>query len=103
MQNPVHAFEAHQAALERSITAGRTGPAQNAPVPLVLPAGTLPSHPTSLPAAPAPAATLPNGVQPTEISQKMLDALDKYMQMEREKKADPASPPAAGSSVDMAL
>jgi hypothetical protein len=81
-------FIAHNAMLERQLTAGSQTPASTKPVPLVLPAGTLPSvHPV----APVPAA-------PVDISKKMLDALDKYMKLEkdrekeREKAATPAPP-----------
>jgi hypothetical protein len=95
------AFEAHQAALERSITAGRTGPTPTPPVPLVLPAGTLLNRPPMVP-APAPGAPPPNPAQPIDVPQKMLDALDKYMQLERDRKGSTAPPP-AGSSLDLAL
>ncbi|HXQ53530.1 MAG TPA: hypothetical protein VN802_20735 [Stellaceae bacterium] len=77
----------HNAATERQITAGaRPAAAQTAPVPLVLPAGTLPATRSTSAAfaAPAPAS-------PTDVSQKMLDALDKYMRLEQERKAKPGT------------
>jgi hypothetical protein len=84
------ALIAHNAKLERQIGAGvRAGPSL-VPVPLVLPAGALPSHVAAFaPAAPSPGT-------PVDISQKMLDGLDKYRRLEQERKAAP-------QGVDLAL
>jgi hypothetical protein len=135
-QTAAHAFEAHQAMLERSITAGRTGPVPTAPVPLVLPAGTLLSRvepspvrrSANAPTAPSPgttatgtataapanasgasgapaageAASAASGLPPN-VSQKMLDALDKYMQLERAREKKDGTTPATGAALDLAL
>jgi hypothetical protein len=75
-------------------------------VPLVLPPGALPAQPApnaatvAAAAAAAPAAPATPG-QPLDVSQKMLDALDKYMRLEQQRKA--ASPAAPASSVDLTL
>jgi hypothetical protein len=83
----------HNAATERQITAGaRAAPARTAPVPLVLPAGTLPpARVTPAPIPPIPpiptSNAAPSGGVPIDVSQKMLDALDKYMRLEQDRKA----------------
>ncbi len=66
-------------------------------VPLALPAGALPANAAST--VPAP----PNPQRPVDISQKMLDALDKYQRLEkqRESSGSPSQPATAG--VDLAL
>lgn len=85
-QDPARAFLARNAALERQIGTGT----RSTPVPLVPPAGALPAGRAAAPTA-SPAA-------PVDISQKMLDALDKYMRLEKERKAGAATP-----GVDLAL
>jgi hypothetical protein len=90
-ESPAQAIRDHNAALQRQIAAGTV--ARSDPVPLIPPAGSLPAGRVSGPAA-APAAP----PAPLDISQKMLDALDKYMRLEKERKAGEAAP-----SVDFAL
>ncbi len=104
--NAAQEFVARQAALERQITNGPRPIPQTAPVPLVLPAGSLPPRPLQLPASTGSAAATvaappAAGVgAPVDISQKMLDALDKYMKLEKDReKAAPASVP----GVDLSL
>lgn len=87
--DPARALIDHNATVERQITAGtRTNP-----VPLIPPAGALPAARVS-----APASSPPNASTPLDISQKMLDALDKYMKLEKERNANTTQP-----SVDYAL
>jgi hypothetical protein len=84
-QDAVHAFLERKATLDRQIA----GPAaaRGTPVPLIPPAGSLPEGRVSgAVAAPAVSAA------PVDISQRMLDALDKYMRMEKEKKAGQPAP-----------
>jgi hypothetical protein len=98
-------FLAHNAALQREISAGQHAPT-TALVPLTLPAGTLPAGralnlpaptaPTAATAASATPAQPPVAGAPLDVSQKMLDALDKYMKLEQERKA-------ATPQVDLAL
>ena len=95
--NAARALINHNAALERQIGAGvRAGPPL-VPVPLVLPAGTLLSggaglsRPTAVPAAPTPGT-------PIDISQKMLDGLDKYRRLEEQQQKAPPTP-----GIDLAL
>jgi len=91
-------FLAHTAAMQRQIAAGQHAPTA-APVPLNLPAGALPAgRPLNVPAPSAAAApTTPDSANtPLDVSQKMLDALDKYMKLEQERKA-------ATPQVDFAL
>jgi len=66
-------------------------------VPLALPAGSLPAADATTVAVPMP----PNPQKPVDISQKMLDALDKYQRLERERESSGPKPPASG--VDLAL
>ena len=87
--DPARALIEHNAALERQISSGT----RSNPVPLVPPAGALPAARVATPSA-TPAAT----ATPLDISQKMLDALDKYMKLEKERKAGATAP-----SVDYAL
>ena len=90
-------FLAHNATLERQITAGSRSAPATAPVPLVLPPGSL--EPPRI-AAPAPAAS----GAPIDISHKMLDALDKYMRLEQDRKAHPVpSDATAAAGVDLKL
>lgn len=101
--DPAQELAKHQAMIERSIAAGRNGPPPPRPVPLVLPPGTLPLRPSAAPLA-AAAHRPPDPAQPVDIPQKMLDALDKYRAMERQR-IDGAAPPAPppGSAVDVAM
>ena len=91
--DPAKAFLAHAAAVQRE-AAGPHGAVQmTAPVPLVMPAGSLPQHPVT----PATGPTAP-----TDISQKMLDALDKYMKLQQKREqSGPAEAPAG--TVDLTL
>ena len=87
---------AHNAMLERQISAGTRATPRTAPVPLVVPPGSVEMPRLAVPQAPAGA--------PLDISHKMLDALDKYMRLEQERKAHPAAPDAAAApSVDLSL
>jgi hypothetical protein len=72
-------------------------------VPLVLPPGSHPTQPAPNAATSAAAAAAPPATpgQPLDISQKMLDALDKYMRLEQQRKAASSSAPA--STVDLTL
>ncbi|HZT50338.1 MAG TPA: hypothetical protein VFA22_00305, partial [Stellaceae bacterium] len=88
-QDPVQALKMHNAVLERQIGT----PPQSKPVPLIPPAGALPADRLVAPAVPAGAPT-----GPVDISQKMLDALDKYMKLEKERKGAAVAP-----GVDLAL
>ncbi len=96
-------FLAHNASLQREISAGQHAPT-TALVPLTLPAGTLPAgRALNAPAPTVPAtaagatpAQPPAAGAPLDVSQKMLDALDKYMKLEQERKA-------ATPQVDLAL
>jgi hypothetical protein len=93
--DPAKAFLAHNAALERQLAAVPRTP-RTAPVPLVVPPGSLePPHLAAAPSAPG---------APLDVSHKMLDALDKYMQLEQQRKARPATPDApAPAGVDLSL
>lgn len=104
-------FLAQNAALQRT-TFGARSAAQTrtftAPVPLVLtgsalrppprPIASPVSAPTPVPAATAPAATnatsQPTPNTPIDVPQRMIDALDKYMQMQKQM-------PARGGAVDL--
>ncbi|HUZ72502.1 MAG TPA: hypothetical protein VMU87_05925 [Stellaceae bacterium] len=93
-------FLARNAALERQINNGSHVNLQTKPVPLELPPGTLlpqrlvmpaPTAPAAAPAPASPPAPAPGQGAPLDFSQKMLDALDKYMKLEKEReKAAPA-------------
>ena len=99
-----HDFLARNAALERSVSAGtRYAPGMSAPVPLMLPPGSL--QPPRLKAAPAAAtAAAPSQANtPIDIPQKMMDGLDKYMKLEQERRAQPAGSGAAPQAVDLSL
>jgi hypothetical protein len=109
VDNPgARALLARAAPLERVAPAApRSGATMTAPVPLDVPPGALP--PGSVPAGRLP--TL-QPAQPLDISQKMMDGLDKYMKLQDERKktgtpADPASGPAPGApptpGVDLSL
>ena len=87
--DPARTLRDHNAAVERQISAG----SRSNPVPLVPPAGALPAGRVSGPTVTPTAVTTP-----LDISQKMLDALDKYMKLEKERKASTTIP-----SVDYAL
>ena len=87
--DPARALIDHNAALERQISAGT----RSNPIPLVPPAGALPAARVS-----GPAVAPPNASTPLDISQKMLDALDKYMKLEKERNANTTQ-----TSVDYAL
>jgi hypothetical protein len=91
-------FLAHNAMLERQISAGSRGAPATSPIPLVLPPGSL-----TPPRATAAASSGSLG-GPIDISHKMLDALDKYMRLEQERKTHPM-PPDEGppASVDLSL
>jgi hypothetical protein len=93
--DPSQAFKAHNANLERHIAPEKSGGFTPTPlVPLVPPPGSLPAAPQ------VPAATARS--QPLDISQKMLDALDKYMHLEQERERK-AGAPSAAPAVDLAL
>lgn len=92
-QNPAsRAFLQRTAMLQRQISAGRNTDApqlNNHPVPLQLSGGLiLPSEstrPQTAPATPAAGqASSPVAVAPSQFSQKMLDALDKYRQLQQQ-------------------
>jgi hypothetical protein len=104
-QNPAsRAFLQRTAMLERQIAAGRNTAApqlNNHPVPLQLSGGLVlppesarpvPASPAAAPTSPAPAAAAaaagqaasPVAVAPSQFSQKMLDALDKYRQLQQQ-------------------
>ena len=89
--DPARTFLDRKAALDREI--GNASAVRGKPVPLIPPAGSLPPGEVSGP-MPAPPAT----ATPLDISQKMMDALDKYMRMEKERNAG-VTPP----SVDFAM
>ncbi len=93
-QTPAQQFLARNAgALRPAAAAPRAAGFQpTAPVPLVLPAGALPA---------AAAAAPPNPQAPVDISQKMMDALDKYMRLEREREAAGSKPDTP--ALDLAL
>ncbi len=74
-----------------------TGPQPTKIVPLALPAGTLPASAATT--VPAP----PNPQTPVDISQKMLDALDKYQRLEKQREATGAQTQPTPQGVDMAL
>jgi hypothetical protein len=81
--------------------AGATRPASGAQptkiVPLALPAGALPaSAATTVPAAPI-------AQTPVDISQKMLDALDKYQRLEKQRESAGSQAQPATAGVDLAL
>jgi hypothetical protein len=81
--------------------AGATRPASGAQptkiVPLALPAGALPpSAATTVPAAPM-------AQTPVDISQKMLDALDKYQRFEKQRESAGSQAQPATAGVDLAL
>lgn len=115
--NAAQAFIAHNAMLERQISTGVHAGPPSAPVPLVLPAGTLPygaagyarpfPSPAVAPVAPAAPQATPPKTPPTDIAQKILDGLDKYRRMEEERKTpapNPAAPTSApASGVDLSL
>jgi hypothetical protein len=94
--------------LERAAPASaRSGATMTAPVPLNVPPG-------ALPAGMVPAGRLPTlqPAQPLDISQKMMDGLDKYMKLQDDRKRpgaapNPASGPAPGApptpGVDLSL
>lgn len=94
-QDAARAFLAHNAALERQIAGPprSSAPPNSTPVPLMLPAGALPAVRPTAGVAPA------NPGPPLDISQKMLDALDKYQRLEKERRDAGAAAP----SVDLAL
>ena len=96
-------FLARNAALEHEVAAApRRASGATAPVPLVIPPGAL--QPPRL-AVPAGAAVPPEAPgAPLDISHKMLDALDKYMQLEQERKAHPTAPDGgAPPAVDLSM
>jgi hypothetical protein len=113
---PAHAMQGAPSAAEQAFlaqnaffqrTAQRqslTGRPITAPIPLqltgqVVPGSGRPSGaPTLLPSpSPSPAAAAPTPAQsgPIDVPQRMLDALDKYMQLQQQK-------PARGSEIDLA-
>jgi len=97
-------FLAHNAALDRQVAAGtRYAPGTSAPVPLVLPPGSL--SPPRLQAAPAATAATAQAQAntPIDIPQKMMTGLDKYMKLEQERRAQPTGDGAAPKSVDLSL
>jgi hypothetical protein len=89
--DPAKAFLARTAAMQRQAAGPKSTVQMTAPVPLVMPPGSLPQR------QPTPAAS---PAAPVDISQKMLDALDKYMKLQQKKEATPAETPAA---VDLTL
>ena len=94
-------FLAHKASLQREVSGAPGAAVLTRPIPLVTPAGALP--PARPSGAPAPvAATVAS--PPIDVSQKMLDALDKYMKMEKERKTAPGSTDGpAPPGVDLSL
>jgi hypothetical protein len=98
-------FLARNAMMERQVSAGtRFAPGTSAPVPLVLPPGSL--QPPRLQAAPTAAATAAQAQAntPIDIPQKMMDGLDKYMKLEQGRKAHAATDDgAAPAAVDLSL
>ena len=125
-QDSAHQLSAQNAMLQRQISAGRSAPAAgapqlvNTPVPLQVTGQALPaSHPrpvaaaaaakpvqvsadtaSSAPTAPAAPTDLAVG-SPTEISQKMMTALDKYMRMQQQQRASAAAAAANGAQIDV--
>jgi hypothetical protein len=94
------AFLAQNAFFQR--TAQRqslTGHPITAPIPLQLTGQALPGAPRPTPTVPvpSPASSIPGAAQsgPVDLQQRMLDALDKYMQLQQQK-------PARGGEIDLA-
>ncbi|HUB95431.1 MAG TPA: hypothetical protein VL993_05915 [Stellaceae bacterium] len=109
VQNPAaRALIARAIPLQRAVPASpRSGAGVNAPVPLEIPPG-------ALPAGSVPSGRLPmlQSTTPLDISQKMMDGLDKYMKLEEQLKKEgttpapvpgpaPGAPPTPG--VDLSL
>jgi len=70
-------------------------------VPLVLPAGALPTGAAAAATPTVPTAAAPNPQNPVDISQKMMDALDKYMKLERDRES--AGAKSNAPALDLAL
>ncbi|HVM80903.1 MAG TPA: hypothetical protein VMU06_17920 [Stellaceae bacterium] len=107
--NPAQAFLAQQAERRRQLYGAGTAPAaangrvlSPQPVPLSIPPGSLPVQGRVTPVsftATAPAPAQPAATPPTDISQKMIDALDKYALLQRQREGTSAP---RGSQVDVA-
>jgi len=108
-QDPAaQAFLAQTAQLQHQLATGRnagTVPVSNRVIPLELSAGPLPARPLQMPTSKSALAATPAAVDPAsalastpDITQKMLEALDKYKKL-RQQQEDAAG--VSGSNVDL--